>query len=294
MYVLVFIFIFAGAYSLILALMRLPPKSVSENMQRMYVMRAGFARRIQMKLFDPLIRPLSVLLPLSEKIQIVLEADLKRAGLPYGAKEYYARAIIFSAVSLPILLVVWILGLTFIVPIACVLPFLLFRKYSIEHKDILKKKRDDIELALPHFIRSILYKLNNADGMVQVDIIAVFEDYIKIAEKALEYDVKLLVTEMKSKSVVQALHNFEYRLGLPEIGFLVRALVGMYNGQPQTAALATLSRDIDIRARENIKRALDKLPGKIKLATMPLVVVGIAALLYVLIYHMILTSSGLF
>lgn len=294
MYYIIFFLLTVGGYTVISAVMRLPPMAVGSNMQKMYINRLALFKRLELTVLTPFVKPLSKLIPLSERTQTLLEADLNRAGLPYSPCEYYARAIVFAACTLPLPFLVWLAGITIGVPMTVALPFLILRKYITEHKEILKKKRHEIELVLPHFVRSILYRLNNADGTVQVDIISVFEGYIKIAAPALEYDVKLLVTEMKSGGVTKALHSFEHRLNLPEIGFLVRAAIGIYNGQPQASALAALSRDIDVRARENIKRELDKQPGKIKRATLPLVIVGIAALVYVLGYHLWTTSSGLF
>ena len=294
MYYLIFILLAIGGYSVVAAVVRLPPKAVGVNLQKMYINRLPFFKRLEHGILAPFIKPISKLIPLSERSQAFLEADLARAGIPYSPSEYYARAIVLSVLSLPLPFLTWMAGITFAIPVTIAMPLLLFRKFSVEHKDVLNKKRRAIELALPHFVRSVLYRLDNSDGTVQVDVVAIFEDYIKISVPALEYDIKLLVTEMKAGGVTKGLHNFEHRLNMPEIGFLVRAAIGIYNGQPQASALAALSRDIDVRARENLKRELDKQPGKIKRATIPLVAVGIAALVYVLAYHLWVSSSGLF
>jgi hypothetical protein len=294
LYFLVFVFLTIGGFSVVAAIVKLPPKAVGVNLQKMYINRLPFLKRLELEILTPFIKPVSKLIPLSERTRAFLEADLARAGIPYSPCEYYARAFVLSLFSLPLPFLVWTAGISFAIPVTIAMPFLLFRKFSVEHKDVLSKKRKSIELALPHFVRSVLYRLDNGDGTVQVDVVAIFEDYIKISVPALEYDIKLLVTEMKAGGVTKGLHNFEHRLNMPEIGFLVRAAIGIYNGQPQASALAALSRDIDVRARENLKRELDKQPGKIKRATIPLVAVGIAALVYVLGYHLWISSSGLF
>jgi hypothetical protein len=294
-YIVLFLLLSAGGFLILTAVMRLPPRQTSKNLQKMYIHKLSLGKRLEQAILTPLIKPVSKLIRLSERVDVLLGADLQRAGIPYTPREYYARAIIFAALSLVFPFLVPVAGIPILIPVSAVLPVLLFRKFSIEHKDILKKKRQQIGMVLPPFIRFVLYRLSGSeDGRVQIDVVAIFEDYIKIAPDALEYDVRLLVTEMKSKGVTQGLHSFDRRLNLPEVGFLVRALIGIHQGQPQQGALAALSRDTDVRARENLKRELDRQPGKIKRATLPLVLVGVAALLYVLVYSLMNNASGMF
>ncbi len=145
-------------------------------------------------------------------------------------------------------------------------------------KDKLKEKKMLIEIELPGFIRSILYKLEDIQGgnsktVVQVDLIQIFEDYLKVASEVFYYDVAVLVMEMKAKDIETALRNFNERIGLTDVSFLVNALIGLYRGEHQGEALMYLTRDMDVRAKEALKKKLGKLPGKIKVASVPLVVV---------------------
>jgi hypothetical protein len=110
-------------------------------------------------------------------------------------------------------------------------------------------------------------------GEVKVDLIAIFEDYLKVVNEVFYYDVAFLVTEMKSKDSKTALRNFDARIGLPEVNFLVQALLGLDKGEDQSDALAHLAREVDLKA--HIRRQLAKRPGKVCLATIPLVVVAI-------------------
>lgn len=156
-----------------------------------------------------------------------------------------------------------------------------------------------IEAELPSFVRSILYKLDDIrEGsqktVVQVDLIQIFEDYLMVANDVFRYDVSVLVMEMKAKNIETALRNFNERIGLTDVSFLVNALIGLYRGEHQGEALAYLARDMDVKAKEALKKKLNKLPGKIKIASIPLVAVTLATLLYVIGSHLIRSMGGLF
>jgi hypothetical protein len=79
-----------------------------------------------------------------------------------------------------------------------------------------------------------------------------------------------------------------------EVSFLTNALIGLYRGEHQAEALHYLAKDMDIKAREALRKNLNRLPGKIKIASIPLVVVTLASLLYVIGSHLIKSAGGLF
>jgi hypothetical protein len=99
---------------------------------------------------------------------------------------------------------------------------------------------------------------------------------------------------MKSKDVESALRNFNTRLGIPEVSFLCNALIGLTRGEHQNDALSNLAREIDIRSREQIRRELDKRPGKVFRACIPLIIVSFIAIGYTLIAALINSFSGMF
>ncbi|GHU95869.1 hypothetical protein FACS1894208_09500 [Clostridia bacterium] len=211
-------------------------------------------------------------------------------------KEYYARALIMAALSLLLSVAIAVMGLPQAAPATAILSVLIFFHFTTMHKDAFKAKQLKIELGLPGFIRSILHQLPDTrhSGEVKVDLIRIFEDYLKVANEVFYYDVAYLITEMKSKDNRTALRNFDARIGLSEVTFLTLALIGLDRGEDQSDALAHLARDVDLKARENIRKVLAKRPGKVRLATIPLVVVALGSLLYVIATHLFLSVGGLF
>jgi len=190
-------------------------------------------------------------------------------------------------------------GAANIAPIVLIFSIVVYFHFMTDLKDKMKEKKNRIEMELPGFVRSILYKLDDVKGdsrkkIVQVDLIQIFEDYLKVASEVFQYDVSVLVMEMKAKDIETALRNFNERIGLTDVSFLVNALIGLYRGEHQGEALAYLARDMDIKAKEALRKKLNKLPRRIKIASIPLVAVTLASLLYVIGSHLIRSMGGLF
>jgi hypothetical protein len=163
----------------------------------------------------------------------------------------------------------------------------------------MKEKKKRIDAELPGFVRSILYRLedsrqNGSRTVVQADLIQIFEDYLKVASDAFREDVAILVTEMKAKNIEAALRSFNQRLGLIEVSFLVNALIGLHRGEHQGEALSYLARDMDIKAKEALRKRLDSLPRRVKIASIPLVAITVVSLFYVIGSHLIRSMGGLF
>jgi len=247
----------------------------------------------------PLVKPISRFIRIEPEKEVKMAAMLKRGGLTLTPKEYYARAILCAVFTLPLSLLLLSVGAGSLAPITLLLSAIIYFHFMTGLKDKLKEKKALIEMELPGFIRSILYKLEDvrADSdraVVQVDLIQIFEDYLMISSEVFYYDIAILVMEMKSKDIETALRNFNERIGLSEVSFLVNALIGLYRGEHQGEALRYLAKDMDIKAKEGLRKRLGKLPGKIKIASIPLVVVTLATLLYVIGSHLIRSMGGLF
>lgn len=244
----------------------------------------------------PLVRPVASLIPMKPMREAELAQQLRRVDMYIEPKEYYARALVIAAASLSLSAVIAVAGMPQAASATVILSVIIFFHFISMHRDALKAKQERIEFGLPGFIRSILHQLPDTkhSSEVKVDLVAIFEDYLKVANEVFYYDIAYLITEMKSKDNRTALRNFDARIGLPEVGFLVQALLGLDKGEDQSDALTYLARDVDLKARENIRKQLAKRPGKVKLATIPLVIVAIGSLLYVIVSHLFMSVGGLF
>lgn len=272
---------------------------MKKNMKLLLPHKEELGSRLLNSLIMPLAKPISRYIPIDPVNEARMAAVLRRGGLDLTPKEYYARAILCAVLITPLTLLLFIIGAANLAPIVLIFSVVIYFHFTTDLKDNLKEKKLRIESELPGFIRSILYKLEDIKGeavktVVQVDLIQIFEDYLKVASEAFYYDVSVLVMEMKAKDIETALRSFNERIGLTEVSFLVNALIGLHRGEHQGEALAYLARDMDIKAKEALRKKLNKLPRRVKIASIPLVAVTLASLLYVVGSHMVKSMGGLF
>lgn len=272
---------------------------MKKNIKNLQREREPTGARLFNLLVMPLVKPVSRLIRIEPEKEAKMASMLKRGGLALTPKEYYARALICAVFTLPLLIVILAIGATNIAPVILIFSVVIYFHFMTDLKDKLKAKKALIEIELPSFVRSILYKLEDVRGsnentVVQVDLIQIFEDYLKVSSEVFYYDIAVLIMEMKAKDIETALRNFNERIGLVEVSFLVNALIGLYRGEHQGEALMYLAKDMDIKAKEALRKNLGRLPGKIKIASIPLVAVTLASLLYVIGSHLTRSMGGLF
>ncbi len=295
---IVFVLLTIAGFLICRQLLKIPKASMKKNIKHLQTEKEKPGRRILNRIIMPLARPLSRLIRIDPVKEARMASMLRRGGLELSPKEYYARAILCASFTLLLMPLLVVIGAAHLAPIALIFAVVVYFHFMTDLKDMMKEKKRRIEIELPSFVRSILYKLDDIRGdkqsVVQVDLIQIFEDYLKVASDVFRYDVSVLVLEMKAKDIETALRNFNERIGLTDVSFLVNALIGLHRGEHQGEALAYLARDMDVKAKEALRKKLNKLPGTVKRASIPLVVVTLACLLYVIGSHMVKSMGGLF
>ncbi|EQB20486.1 MULTISPECIES: hypothetical protein [Dehalobacter] len=297
--IIVFVLLTAAGFLICRQILKIPKLSMKKNIKNLQAEKEKTGARLLNLFVMPLVKPVSRLIRIEPEKEAKMASMLRRGGLALTPKEYHARALICAAFTLPLLILLLAIGATNIAPAILIFSVVIYFHFMTDLKDKLKEKKELIEIELPSFVRSILYKLEDVRGsnentVVQVDLIQIFEDYLKVASEVFYYDIAVLIMEMKAKDIETALRNFSERVGLLEVSFLVNALIGLYRGEHQGEALMYLAKDMDIKAKEALRKNLNKLPGKIKMASIPLVVVTLASLLYVIGSHLVRSMGGLF
>ncbi|WP_324824322.1 hypothetical protein [Sinanaerobacter sp. ZZT-01] len=266
-----------------------PPRAATRAFRGTIKPKRNIKETLQEELVMPIARKITPWITLEERQAAEWKLRLARADIDCSPQEYVARGITITGMTFLFTVVgLYLGGLVMFMPIGiCIVAILGYHQFTL-CSDILKQKKEKISKGLPGFVRAILFKLKEARS--SPDLIGIFETYLEVADSAFRYDVSLLIMEMKSKSIETALRNFANRIGLTEVNYLCNTLIGVTRGENQELALDRLANDMDLRARENLKRELDKRPGKVTVATLPLVGVAMTAMLYVIIASI---SSGL-
>lgn len=292
---IIFVFLVVkGAFLIIDYINKEPGGKTSKALGNAVVIKQSIMNRILTGFIMPIAEMFAIYIKIPAEKEREMKGNLARADIALSPQLYYARAIVITFCTMPMIFLVMLIGVRWMIPFTILLVFLIFYRFMTGYKDKLKEKKEKIEMGLPGFVRAILYKLNDsAEGIVKADLISIFEDYLKVANEVFYYDVSILIMEMKSKDIETAIRNFNNRVGIPEVSFLCNALIGITRGERQNETLRALARDMDVKARENIRRQLQKRPGKVIVASIPLVLVGVASLVYVIVATIISGVSTL-
>jgi len=297
--IIIFILLTAAGFLICRQLLKIPKLSMKKNIKHLQVQKEMPGKQLLTRFVMPLVKPISRFIPIDPVKEARMASMLQRGGLTLTPQEYYARAILCVFFTWPLAPLFVVIGAPHLLPIVVIFSVVVFRHFTTDLNDALKEKKRRIEIELPGFVRSILYRLeeNKHDGsriVVQVDLIQIFEDYLKVASDTFRRDVAILVLEMKALDIETGLRHFNERLGLTDVSFLVNALIGLHRGEHQGEALSYLARDMDIKAKEVFRKKLNTLPHRVKIASIPLVAVTLASLLYVIGSHLIRSMGGLF
>lgn len=245
----------------------------------------------QNRALNNILQIVAPLVPLSQSAEKKLNDDLARADIPYTAKEYYAKAFLSSLAGVFMTILAASMDSWLLVMAGVLATVYLYFKNFDQVKDTLSNKMDKLEGEVPMFVRSIESSLHT-----DRDIIRCFERYYKIASAspAMRSELDILITEMKSSSIPQALMRFDNRMNNPAISRLCAALIEVERGVDATLTLQYLAQDMTTMHRQLIQRELDKRPGQMKRAILPAGVLLVVMMFYILIQAVIHSAASLF
>lgn len=242
----------------------------------------------QNRYLNNILQIVAPLIPLSESSEKKMNDNLKRADIPYNAKEYYAKAILSACLGILVTVFATTLNSTILVIGGILMTIYLFFKNYDEVNDILQNKAKLLEDEIPTFVRSIESGLHT-----DRDIIRGFERYKKIASPAMASELDIVIADMQASSVAQGLMRFENRLNSPEISRLCAALIEVDRGIDNSLTLQYLAQDMTVMHRQLILRELDKRPGQMKRAILPAGIVLVVMMFYILIEAVIRSAATL-
>lgn len=239
-------------------------------------------------LLSSLLETVAPLIPLSPESEKKMNEDLARADIPYTAQEYYAKAILSALVGVFVSLVATVMDSTILVIGGLLMSVYLFFKNYDQVSDLLKSKYELLENEIPTFIRSVESGLHT-----DRDIIRVIDRYNKIASPVMRSELEILLADMNTSSVPQALMRFDNRMNSTEISRLVAALIEVDRGIDATLTLQYLAQDMTTMHRQLIMRELEKRPGKMKRAILPSAVILVIMMFYILLETVIKNAGSI-
>jgi len=269
-------------------ILQLPPYATTKGVRTATKTNAKFTDVLTTKLIYPVIKILAPFIHIESFKVKRLKIQLDRAEISLTPKEYYARSIGMSAITLIVGGMLLTVAMRKLLPVVVILSLIVYFHFHGEVKDKLKVKDKQIESELPKFIRAIVQGLKT-----EKDVIKLLETYETIAGIGLKYDIEILIMDLKSGNFEDGMLEFDKRVGNAYVSRLAKALASVNRGDDQSSTLNHLLSDMALLAKETMQRELNKRPGKVKIMVIPIVVVGICTLFYVIGVHLINSLSGI-
>lgn len=186
------------------------------------------------------------------------KATLRSAGISTTPEAYLAGAIVKACLIFCAgFLILPLLPLLF--PVFLILAIAVFFKESRQADEIVRKKREQIEVELPRFVATIAQELKASR-----DVLRILEIYSKNAGGSLEHELNMTVADMKSGNQETALLRLESRLGSSMLSDVVRGLLAVMRGDHGTVYFDMLAHDFKLMEIQRLKLAAMKRPGKIR------------------------------
>lgn len=274
----------AALYLFFCAGMRVPSRKAARLAQK-YLPRASPAKELEQAIVMPVARLLATHIPMKAAKEAQRTRELERAGLNYGAREYLARSIVYCAYMVFGALLLLPLGLGIVTLLLVAVAGLLVYSQQKKPQELFSKHREEVEYELPRFIRTFVHGLK-----ANRDILYLLERYIQ-TDSAMRREVERLVADVKMSNYEDALERFDRDLDIPALSNFVSALIAQSRGDDQTATFTAIANDMSVMARENLRRQLAKRPGKIKLASIPMVVMVFVLYLYAIAMNLVESFS---
>ncbi|WP_313559187.1 hypothetical protein [Ruminiclostridium cellobioparum] len=262
----VFIFI----YNLLTVVLNIPSTKSKKVLDKIKIGSQKEKKKIYEGLMRPIIKCISKLVKISEFKKNKYNIGLKKIGKNVTPEEFVAEALTKSILTA--LCAVFFILIKFPVPsIGCIFLSVLMYFNEIRKLDLyLKRNSEQILKELPRFIRTFSHSLKGTD-----DIIKIFETYRKVAGKAFQYDLDVLITDLKIGNHEEALRKFDDRLNIPQLSTFLSGVIGTSKGIDQNTFFVFMEENMKALARENLRRELQKRPGKFSKATWTVAACGI-------------------
>ncbi len=274
-----------GLYNVVGSIFVLQSRNTKTAFRQLFVKRT-FKQKLYEKLVLPLAKVIAKVLHISEYKRRRWKSDLQRADIQKTPELYISENLSRSF---------WIgatgflfvpLGMPFITVLLILYALLIYRKNSGKLKDKIAKMNKDIEAELPRMVETLNYTLNDTN-----DLLKFFERYRRVSGAAMGKALDRLIFNLKTGNSEDALREFDRNLSIPQITTLVSTLIGVTRGVDQRTTLIVLEKAVRARQREQLRREIDKRPGKVRLASVVLVF-GMVILMLVPLIVMVVRTLG--
>ncbi len=290
MTILIFVFgilLAVGLFLISADLLKLPSLATQKAM-----LSAGKQGKEKAKTVDTLLMGWSVKLakyiPMDEYKKSRMKNTLNAAGMNLTPEEFISSAILKSGI-IALLMIPCLMILPLVAPILMFLSIIIYFKEIRKADEILKAKKEKIEVELPRFVATITQELKASR-----DVLSILENFKKNAGEDFTDELDILTADMRSSSYEAALTRFEARINSPMLSDITRGLIGVLRGDDGTMYFQMLSHDMKQLELQRLKAQAMKIPPKIRVFSFVMLMCFLMTYMAIIVYEIIRSLSGMF
>ncbi|WIV13568.1 secretion protein F [Proteiniborus sp. MB09-C3] len=276
-----------GLFLISADLLKLPSIATQKAM-----LSAGKQGKEKAKTVDVLLMGLAVKLakyiPMDEYKKSRMKNTLNAAGMNLTPEEFIASALLKSGI-IALLIIPCLMILPIIAPILMFLSIIIYFKEIRKADEILKIKKEKIEVELPRFVATITQELKASR-----DVLSIIENYKKNAGEEFADELDILTADMRSSSYEAALTRFEARINSPMLSDITRGLIGVLRGDDGSMYFQMLSHDMKQLELQRLKAQAMKIPPKIRVFSFVMLMCFLMTYMAIIVYEIIRSLSGMF
>ncbi len=286
-YMILIIGLSFGLYFIIADRLKIPYLKSSKA-----IMNMGRTDRKLTTVIEAIIMDLSIKLsrfmPMDKYKKNRLSATLEAAGIKMTPECYQAHAVI-KAVSVGLLVIPCLAIFPLIAVIVLILAVLVyFREYQ-KAENQMQSKRAEIETELLRFVSTIEQELKTSR-----DVLSILESFKKTTTPVFADEIGITCADMRSGGYEVALMRLEARVNSPQLSDVVRGLISVIRGDDGIMYFQMLSHDFKQTELRKLKAQAQKIPGKIRIFSMIMLMCFLATYLIIIAVQVIQSLGVMF
>lgn len=276
-----------GLYFIIADRLKIPYLKASKAIMNMGRKDRRLTTVIEAVIMDLSIK-LSRFIPMDMYRKNRLAATMKAAGISMTPECYQAHAII-KALAVGLLILPCLLIFPLISAAVVVLAVLVYFKEIQKAEKHMESRREEIETELLRFVSTVEQELASSR-----DVLSILEGFKKNTTPAFADELGITCADMRSGGYEVALMRMEARVNSPQLSDVVRGLISVIRGDNGKMYFQMLSHDFKQMELRKLKAKAQKIPGKIRVFSIIMLMCFLATYLIVIAYQIIQSIGVMF
>ena len=286
-YIFLFLGFASGLYFIVADRLKIPYLKSSKAIMNMGRSDRKLTTAIEAIIMDLSIK-LSRFIPMDRYKKNRLSATLKAAGISMTPECYQAHAIL-KALAVGLLIVPCLLIFPLMAIAVALLSVLVYFKEYQKADNQMQERRGEIETELLRFVSTMEQELKTSR-----DVLSILESFKKTTTPALADELGITCADMRSGGYEVALMRLEARVNSPQLSDVVRGLISVIRGDDGVMYFQMLAHDFKQMELRKLKAQAQKIPGKIRIFSLIMLMCFLATFLIVIAVQVIQSLGVMF